>query len=251
MLDRDALRAGLSAAVAGAERGRAAANRLCSACVELLDVDGAALSIINNGAITRSLGADSALSRELDELQFTFGEGPCLDAVNASRPVLVDDLLGSVMYKWPAFCDAATRRGVRAVFALPVTVAGFPIGMLELFRRRPGPLDEPNLYAAMLAAELAVLPLLDLMGMTSNAPAADTTSTEWEELGALTRIEVYQAAGMLIANLGVSPAEALVRLRGYAYAHDMTASEVAFEIIARRLRLTDDASAAGCGRTDS
>jgi AmiR/NasT family two-component response regulator len=61
-------------------------------------------------------------------------------------------------------------------------------------------------------------------------------------LAALTRVEVYQAAGMLIAQLGVTAAEALVRLRGYAFAHDMTASEVAWEIIERRLRLADDAA---------
>jgi AmiR/NasT family two-component response regulator len=54
------------------------------------------------------------------------------------------------------------------------------------------------------------------------------------------RVEVYQAAGMLIAQLGVSASEALVRLRGYAFSHDMTASEVAFQILDRKLRLTTD-----------
>lgn len=247
MVDSDRVRAGLSAAAAGVERGRAAADRLCSACVELLAVDGAALSIVHGGAISRSLGAHDALSRELDELQFTYGEGPGLDAVTGSSPVLVPDLLEVESGRWQAFAEAATGRGVRAVFALPVTVAGFSIGALDLYRREPGDMDVAAVTGGMLAAEFAALPLLDLMGMAANEAASDTTSTEWEELSALTRVEVYQASGMLIAQLGISPAESLVRLRGYAFAHDMTASEVAFEIISRRLRLTDDAAA---GRAD-
>ena len=248
MADIDRIRAGLSAAVSGVERGRAVADRLCGACVELLDIDGAALSIIHNGAISRSLGADGSLSRDLDELQFTFGEGPCLDAVHGSAPVLVPDLLNSDGQRWRAFSGAATARGVRALFALPVTVASFPIGALDLFRRRAGALDAEELAGGLLAAELAVLPLLDLMGMAGNVAATDTTSAEWEELSALTRVEVYQAAGMLTAQLGITPADAMIRLRGHAFAHDMTASEVAFEIISRRLRLGDDLDAFGSDR---
>jgi len=49
------------------------------------------------------------------------------------------------------------------------------------------------------------------------------------------RVEVYQATGMIMETLDVSPAEALVRLRGYAFSHDMTASEVAWAVVQRRL----------------
>jgi hypothetical protein len=132
------------------------------------------------------------------------------------------------------------QRGVRAVFALPVMVANSPIGALDLYRTTPGDLEGAALSGGMIAAELAALPLLDLMGIDLNAGLNDQTSSAWDELSALTRIEVYQAAGMLIAQLGVSPSEALVRLRGYAFLHDRTASQVAYEIIERRLRLTDD-----------
>ena len=45
---------------------------------------------------------------------------------------------------------------------------------------------------------------------------------------------------MLVAQLGIDPAEALVRLRAHAYATDRTASEVARDILDRRLRLQAD-----------
>jgi hypothetical protein len=240
MDDIERLRDGLTASMAGAGRAATVADRLCNACVEFLGVDGAAVSVIYDGVVSRSLGASGALSRELDEMQFTLGEGPCLEAVSGSGPVLMADLSDAATARWPGFADAAIRRGVLAVFALPVMVASFPVGALDLYRFLPGELDEAMLAGGLIAAELAALPLLDLMGIDLDAALADETSSAWQELSALTRVEVYQAAGMLIAQLQVSPAEALVRLRGYAFANDMSASEVAYEILERRLRLTDD-----------
>jgi hypothetical protein len=234
------VREGLTAALAGPSRGRAAADRLCGACVDLLDIDGAALSVIYDKSISRSLGASSAMSRELDELQFTLGEGPCLDAVVRVEPVLVPDLDDSTVRHWHAFRGAAMRLGARAVFALPVAVASLPIGALDLYRTRPGDLDSTTLAGGLIAAELAALPLLDMMGLDLNAAVSDESSAAWDELSSLTRVEVYQAAGMLVAQLGVTASEALVRLRGYAFSHNMTASEVAYEIVERRLRLADD-----------
>lgn len=152
----DRVREGLTATIAGPGRGRAAAARLCTGCVDLLAVDGASLSIVSDGAALRSLGASGAVTAEVTELQFTLGEGPGLDAVTSSAPVLVTDLNGPDGERWPAFAGAATRLGMRAVFALPVTVAGFPMGALSLCRTRPGPLAGAALTGGYLAAELAV-----------------------------------------------------------------------------------------------
>lgn len=242
MDDADRMRAGLTVALQGAGRGREVADRLCSACVDLLGVDGAALSVMYDGTLSRSFGASGENSRELDELQFTLGEGPCLDSVSALAPVLVGDLDARSGTRWPAFTEGARRHGVRAVFALPVAVASIQVGALDLYRNVPGELSAADLDGALIAAELAALPLLDLMGIDLDAAVNDDASTEWAELSALTRVEVYQAAGMLIAQLGVSAAEALVRLRGYAFVHNLTASEVAWQIIDRDLRLADDRS---------
>jgi ANTAR domain len=49
-----------------------------------------------------------------------------------------------------------------------------------------------------------------------------------------------QATGMVSAQLGVAIGEAFVRLRAYAYAQDQRLSDVARDIVARRLRLAPD-----------
>ena len=68
-------------------------------------------------------------------------------------------------------------------------------------------------------------------------PADDTG---WQQLAALARVEVYQATGMVMAQLGVGPAEALARLRAHAFANDLTASQVAWSIVERELSLEPD-----------
>jgi hypothetical protein len=242
---RERLRAGLGAAVA-AGGGLAAADQLCRACVELLEVDGAAISVVHDGASRGTFGSSGELSKRLDEFQFTFGEGPCLDAVTQRRPVLVADLGDTAEARWPAFAGAVLDLGVHAVFALPVAVATAQVGALDLFRSTPGALAADSLAGGLLAAELAALPLLDLMSADVDWAAAGEGGDGWSQLASLERVEVYQATGMVMGMLDVGPAEALVRLRAHAYASGLTASEVAWSIVERRLQLTDD-SAPGAG----
>src|SRR5260370_35311368 len=57
---------------------------------------------------------------------------------------------------------------------------------------------------------------------------------------ALHRAESDQGTGMLAEHLGTSIANAFVRLRAYAYVNDLRLTDVARNIVARRLRLRPD-----------
>ncbi len=160
---QERLCAELDAAVSGADSALGAADRLCLACVELLEVDGVSLSLTLDGSNRGTFGASSALSRRLDALQFTAGEGPCLDAVASGRPVLVADLDDAAERRWPGFTGAVLAAGVRAVFALPVSLSRQRVGALDLYRIQSGALTPRALTGGLLAAELAALPLLDLI----------------------------------------------------------------------------------------
>lgn len=229
----------LLAAVAG-RRGVEAADRLCEACVLLLDIDAAAISLVFDGAASGTLGSSGAPARVYDELQFTLGEGPCLDSVTLRTPILVADLADPDDTRWPAYGRAMLAHRIRGVFAMPVLVAGEHVGALDLFRAQPGHLGSDHLSGAIAAAEIAGVPLLDLMNGDLQAAVDDPDSNAWADLRALSRVEVSQATGMLVAQLGVEPAEALVRLRAHAYATGRSSTDVARDILDRRLRLELD-----------
>lgn len=233
----EGLREDLEAAIHGPGDGSEAADRLCTACVELLHVDGAAASLMHEGASQGTFGSSGELSRRLDEMQFTLGEGPCMDAFANRVPVLVPDIGHVTGQRWPAFAGAAIEAGVHGVFALPAGIAGSFVGVLDLFRHDPGPLSGDDLDGGMLAAELLAVPLLDLLATDDDQRGEDGVSS----LAALERVEVYQATGMIMAQLDVGPTEALVRLRAHAFATNQTASEAAWAVVERRLRLPKDA----------
>ena len=106
-----------------------------------------------------------------------------------------------------------------------------------VFRADPGLLGAEQLAGALVAAELAQMPLLDLLGADLQTAVTDPDSDAWAELNTLSRAEVSQATGMLVAQLEVEAAEALVRLRAHAYATGRSATDVARDILDRRLRL--------------
>jgi hypothetical protein len=239
MAFQDDVRVGLLAAIEGIEPGISMANQLCHALVKFLDIDGAAITLTHDGAVQGTFGSSCELSRRLEELQFTLGEGPCLDAVHDGRPVLVADLADANEHRWPAYTDAVLSAGVHAVFALPVRVASDCVGALDLFANGAHPLTPDDLAGALFAAELATLPLHDLI-----RPASDPTAHDGQladgSLSSLERIEVYQATGMIMGQLGIGAAEALVRLRAYSFAAGTTAGETAWRIVDGELSLELD-----------
>jgi hypothetical protein len=235
----DRLREQLGASIHGADSALDAADRLCHACVQLLDIDGAAVSLMHAGTTRGTFGSSGELSRRLDELQFTSGVGPCLDAVSLNFPILVPDLASERELRWPAFRGAAIEAGIAAVFALPIAVATETVGALDLFRRQSRTLTGETLMGGLWAAELAALPLLDLMNSDVDWHGVGQGDA-WNQLASLERVEVYQATGMLIGALGITSTEALVRLRGQAFAQNMTASEAAWAIVKRQTVLDPD-----------
>src|SRR6185295_3528829 len=96
--------------------------RICRACVDGLDVDGAAISLLTAGAARQTLAATDAMAELLEDLEFTFNEGACMEAARTGNPVMVGDLRRSgEVVRWPMFAAAVLERSaVRAVFELPL-----------------------------------------------------------------------------------------------------------------------------------
>ena len=60
--------------------------RLCAACVEVLDVSGAGITLMGGDTDGPICVSDSSIA-ELEDLQFTIGQGPCRDAYRSGQSV--------------------------------------------------------------------------------------------------------------------------------------------------------------------
>ena len=142
--------------------GTDAPQRICAACVAALPVDRAALTLMSGADRQQPLWASDTVARELDELQFSLGEGPCVEAFVGRHPVLVPDLTETGDDRWPMFAAAARRTPVRALFVLPLQAGAITIGVLDLYRDTPGMLKPDELCGALRAADAAMWTLLGL-----------------------------------------------------------------------------------------
>lgn len=206
---------------------------VCRAASRALSASGVGLSVMRaDGSYGMATASDPATER-IEELQFTFGEGPCVDAFATSRPVLVPDVADGAMLRWPVYAPAIHDAGIRAVFAFPLQVGAVRLGALDVFRGRAGSLSRTELGEAFDFADRVVSMLLDGQErVTGDADGLD---------GAIdNRIELFQAQGMVMIQLGVTLTEAMTRIRAYAYAENRPLSDVAADIVARRIRLDRD-----------
>ncbi|MFB9411106.1 GAF and ANTAR domain-containing protein [Dactylosporangium matsuzakiense] len=192
------------------------------------------MSVMTAEGVHGMAAASDPATALIEELQFTFGEGPCIDAFAASRPVLVPDLDDGAAARWPVYTPAVIDAGVRAVFAFPLQVGAARLGVLDVFRDRPGPLSRVELGQAFVSADAVVSALLD--GQEHSGVPLD------EALGG--RAELFQAQGMVMVQLGVPLAEALVRMRAHAYATGRPLHDIAADVVARRLRFGLDGAEA-------
>ena len=217
----------------------AGTDRLCAVCAEATNVSGAGIMLMSSDVPQGSLCTTDQVSALIEELQYTLGEGPCVDAYQTHRPVAAPALAASEEVRWPAFTPAVVAAGAGALFGFPLGIGAIRLGALNLYRDRPGPLTPDQHSDALVMANVAARVVI---GMQANAPLG-TIAVELER-GADFQLVVHQAAGMVAVQLDVNVTEALVRLRARAFADERRLADVATAVVERRLRFDDHAGEA-------
>jgi GAF domain-containing protein len=209
-------------------------RELCDIAVKTLPAAGAGVSVLAADGRYSLLTAADAVSDRLEEMQFLLGEGPCVEAADSGRPVFVADLDAELPSRWPAYSPSMREAGIRAVFAFPLQLGAAKLGVLDIFRTAPGPLTRSELARAFRLSDEAVLILMDVPGRTT-APGGHPGDD-----AAATSVELFQAQGMVMIQLGSTLAEAMARIRAYAYAENRRLIDVAHAVLTRDLRFDRD-----------
>jgi len=210
-------------------------QRLCTAAVRALSASGAGVSVMTEEGLRGLAVASDQASERIDELQFSLGEGPCMDAFSSSRPVLEPDLGRGGIARWPVYSAAAHAEGVRAVFAFPLQIGAARLGVLDLYRDRPGSLSSREISQALTFADVATTMLVDGQEQAPAGAAAEGLAEVFDY-----RAEVHQAQGMVMIQTAESLTGALALLRAYAFSHARGLGEVARDVVAGTLRLDED-----------
>jgi hypothetical protein len=200
---------------------------LCDTAVCAAHVDGAAVSLLAPSCSARELiYATDAVIAHIDEIQVTLGEGPSVDAYRGRTPQ-ARTAVGNhhAESPWPLFDDAVHQLGARAVFAYPLLRgAAPPIGVLEMYRHREGPLTSIQ-RAAVTACAKAL----------STQIAVDWPQHGGDSLPPSPSTQVPIAAGMVALQLDLLIDQALDVLRAHSYSNSRPLTDVADDVVQRRM----------------
>ena len=199
-------------------------QRVIDATLAVFQVDGASLALEHEDGSLRWVVVTDGAAELLEDSQRELGEGPGLAAYAEATAVTVVDL--ATDRRFAKLATAVTRRGVRGVLAVPVTVAGRPVGTLSVYATAPCPWSAIDIAAVGAYAGVVA----ELLRASIALGARDAEVAELTQ--ALTaRVWVEQAKGALVATEGLDPAAASQRLHARAGASRRTVADVAREVV--------------------
>jgi GAF domain-containing protein len=187
---------------ASVEDTRAEVVRLAVATIEGCDFAG--IFLVDGDSVTAPAHTDPIVA-EVDGLQHSTGEGPCLDAITEGVTIYADDL--GADDDWPHFGPEAAKRGMRSLLAVPLLSDG-TLGALNLYARSPrafGVIDRARGFLLAALAALAFAAARTHEGEERRAANLQVALTTRELIG--------QAQGILMERERVTADEAFDILR--------------------------------------
>ncbi|MCW2818060.1 MAG: hypothetical protein JWR42_847 [Marmoricola sp.] len=121
------------------------------AVTALPDVDHAGISIAQRRGRIETVATTDPFVDTLDELQYSFGEGPCVDAVFEEPVVRVQHARHET--RWPRFMPPAVELGLRSQLGIRLYTEERTIGVLNLYSTSSDSItDEVEQMAELFAA---------------------------------------------------------------------------------------------------
>ncbi|ALV44592.1 antitermination regulator [Arthrobacter alpinus] len=210
---------------------------LCADFLATLPISGIAISAFPGHAPETSIFASDATSARIDELQFDLGEGPRWEALRTRQPVLLPNVKADGHAAWPVFAKAVLDYDVAALFVFPLLLGAMEVGVIELYSSSPGSLSPVDHAAALQLCDSAAWKLLRHI-LTAGPGDGRGEKNPSLEKSLLSRREVHQATGMVLAQTGLSATNALLLLRAHAFSQGLTVREVARDVVNKDLDFT-------------
>jgi GAF domain-containing protein len=207
-------------------------DRLCRAVADMLDVEGAAISVYLGGDIAVPVGANNVDAAVGEALQFTVREGPCFESYTTRQPVLITDLhdpTATAWTRWPTYAAQLTQHtSYQGVFAYPLLASGVAMGSLSLYRCNRGDPGDVTGIAARVADRLLAAELF-------SDPDGEPVPRWLDSPSGLRRRLVWQAQGLTVQANRITPGQAIDLLRAQAYSADRVLDDVADDIMSGRM----------------
>ncbi len=196
--------------------------RLCLAFVRIVGGQDGAIVVGVTLAERTLLCATGEVAERYEDAQELVREGPGLDAFRTGLSVSSGSPEDQ-WRRWPQLAASMPQPPTGAVHALPIHPDSAVMGVLTVH-------SDADTQMGLSLAEMQFL--TDAVGaaIIGELPSYDDESRLWTQ-----RDKVSQATGMVVAQLGVGPADAVAVLRAHAFAHETSVLEVSRRVLLRDL----------------
>lgn len=181
----------------------------------------AAISLVHRGGRIDTPAATSEVVRRIDELQYRYDEGPCLDAIRVQGYARSSDVRTDE--RWPQWGPAAAEEtGVRSMLSFRLFTHADKFGALNLYSRQSDAFDDDDHeHGLAIAAHMAI---------------AIAAAQEISQLkGAIdTRTVIGQATGILMERFDLDAGRAFVVLTRLSSHSNRKLREIAHELVETR-----------------
>jgi GAF domain-containing protein len=181
---------------------------------------------LTRGGDAMTVAASGAHAMLVDELQYSSGMGPCLEAIATAEPVWVNDILDE--HRWSDYAARMLAHGVRSVYSQPLIAGDQSIGALNLYASEPDAFDEQARRAVTVAGQHTGA----LLAAALNA-ARQIKLNEQLRAALASRAVIDQATGILMAQQRCGRDRAFDILRTASQHRNIKLAELAAEIVTR------------------
>ena len=190
--------------------------------------DGAGLTLLENGR-SDTIVATADFVAEVDRIQYSLGQGPCISAAATAQTVHSDSLGGEP--RWPKFGSQVARLGVHSVLSLPLVTPDRVLGAMNIYAREKRAFDERALLIGELFAAPAAIAVQNAQVLAQTRRLAADLQAALES-----RSIIDRAVGIMMSRSGGTESEALERLRRMSQNERRRLSEVAASLVDEAVR---------------
>jgi GAF domain-containing protein len=182
------------------------------------EIDHAGISVVYRDGRVETRAATSDLVHELDQLQYSLGEGPCLSAIADGPRVKVENARHE--QRWPGFIPRAVALGLRSQLGVRLFVDEKERGGLNLYSTSSDTIDpETEQVAEFFASHAAQA--LGRVRVTEHLNSALSSSRA-----------IGMAIGIVMERYQLDPDRAFIYLARVASTSETKLREVAAQLVA-------------------
>lgn len=205
-------------------------RRLCRVLARGLPADGVTMSLLTDTPARQMLCASNQLATDLEEVQFTVQEGPCITAAETGAQTHLTDWETGAR-QWPLFTAGFREKhpDVQGVHAFPLWFGDYVLGAVDIATRVPGGLSGEVIEQAAEAVDAvaqALLPVQQLLLEEDEYPPwepADVVGAHWAD--------THRAIGVVAVNEEMNTDDALALMRARAFGSGQTLAEITADIL--------------------